>query len=91
MSSSVRNRKQAPVVLTPVTAPSSQAKLGTSHVGSTNQPSSITATSPSRNAQLEMNNLNKQSQWIVLAIASGACASFNGVFAKLYVYVHRSL
>jgi len=24
--------------------------------------------------------------WLVLAIASGACAAFNGVFAKLYVH-----
>jgi hypothetical protein len=24
-----------------------------------------------------------RSKWIVLAIASGACAAFNGVFAKL--------
>jgi hypothetical protein len=24
-----------------------------------------------------------QNKWIVLAIASGACAAFNGVFAKL--------
>jgi len=27
----------------------------------------------------------RRNQWIVLAIASGACAAFNGVFAKLYV------
>jgi hypothetical protein len=33
----------------------------------------------------EMENLSRKSQWIVLAIASGACAAFNGVFAKLYV------
>lgn len=26
----------------------------------------------------------RQNQWMVLAIASGACAAFNGVFAKLY-------
>lgn len=25
----------------------------------------------------------RRNQWIVLAIASGACAAFNGVFAKL--------
>jgi hypothetical protein len=31
----------------------------------------------------EMNNLSAKSQWIVLAVASGACAAFNGVFAKL--------
>lgn len=28
----------------------------------------------------------RQNQWIVLAIASGACAAFNGVFAKLYAW-----
>jgi hypothetical protein len=31
----------------------------------------------------EMENLSRKSQWIVLALASGACAAFNGVFAKL--------
>lgn len=29
----------------------------------------------------------RQNKWIVLAIASGACAAFNGVFAKLYVVI----
>jgi hypothetical protein len=38
-----------------------------------------------------MENLSKKSQWIVLAIASGACAAFNGVFAKLYVHTSFSL
>lgn len=33
----------------------------------------------------KMENLSRKSQWIVLAIASGGCAAFNGVFAKLYV------
>jgi hypothetical protein len=33
----------------------------------------------------EMENLSRKSQWIVLALSSGACAAFNGVFAKLYV------
>jgi hypothetical protein len=27
----------------------------------------------------------RRTQWIVLALASGACAAFNGVFAKLSV------
>ncbi|PSS16611.1 hypothetical protein M430DRAFT_103673 [Amorphotheca resinae ATCC 22711] len=27
--------------------------------------------------------MSRKSQWIVLAVASGACAAFNGVFAKL--------
>jgi hypothetical protein len=27
-----------------------------------------------------------QNRWVVLAIASGGCAAFNGVFAKLYVF-----
>ncbi|ROW14589.1 hypothetical protein VPNG_03166 [Cytospora leucostoma] len=38
---------------------------------------STTATAPSKMS------LVRQNQWIVLAIASGACAAFNGVFAKL--------
>jgi len=33
---------------------------------------------------MDISNLSKKSQWIVLAVASGACAAFNGVFAKLY-------
>lgn len=33
--------------------------------------------------EAEMENPSKKSQWIVLALASGACAAFNGVFAKL--------
>ncbi|KAH7370354.1 hypothetical protein BKA65DRAFT_15526 [Rhexocercosporidium sp. MPI-PUGE-AT-0058] len=32
---------------------------------------------------LGMENLSRKSQWIVLALASGGCAAFNGVFAKL--------
>lgn len=32
-----------------------------------------------------MDNISRKSQWILLAVASGACAAFNGVFAKLYV------
>lgn len=28
---------------------------------------------------------SRRNQWIIFAIASGACAAFNGVFAKLYV------
>merc|ERR1712093_904371 len=31
----------------------------------------------------EMENLSRKSQWIVLALASGGGAAFNGVFAKL--------
>lgn len=31
-----------------------------------------------------MNWIRRQPVWIVLAIASGACAAINGVFAKLY-------
>ncbi|KAG9244339.1 hypothetical protein BJ878DRAFT_582658 [Calycina marina] len=33
--------------------------------------------------QMERLSLGKTSQWIVLAVASGGCAAFNGVFAKL--------
>lgn len=30
-----------------------------------------------------LDTMSRRSQWIVLAVASGACAAFNGVFAKL--------
>ena len=29
--------------------------------------------------------MSRRTQWLVFAVASGACAAFNGVFAKLYV------
>ena len=50
--------------------------------------SSSQGSSPAEEAETtaEMENLSKKSQWIVLALASGACAAFNGVFAKLYVF-----
>lgn len=35
--------------------------------------------------EMEFKDLSRKSQWIALAIMSGACAAFNGVFAKLYV------
>jgi hypothetical protein len=38
-------------------------------------------------AGMDMQNMSRRSQWILLAVGSGACAAFNGVFAKLYVYV----
>jgi hypothetical protein len=50
------------------------------------------STPPSHNsdaqqdADMSLQNMSRKSQWIVLAVASGACAAFNGVFAKLYVY-----
>jgi len=33
--------------------------------------------------EMEFKDLSRKSQWIALAIMSGACAAFNGVFAKL--------
>ncbi|KAH9218112.1 hypothetical protein DL95DRAFT_406131 [Leptodontidium sp. 2 PMI_412] len=36
-----------------------------------------------RETLIGMENLSRKSQWIVLALASGGCAAFNGVFAKL--------
>lgn len=32
---------------------------------------------------MDLQNMSARSQWIILALASGACAAFNGVFAKL--------
>ena len=40
---------------------------------------------PAEDSEMNLSSLSRKSQWIILAIASGACAAFNGVFAKLYV------
>jgi hypothetical protein len=40
---------------------------------------------PVEGGEMDLSNMSRKSQWIILAIASGACAAFNGVFAKLYV------
>ena len=34
---------------------------------------------------------SKQPRWIVLALASGAFAAMNGLFAKLYVYINNDM
>ncbi|KAG9235825.1 hypothetical protein BJ875DRAFT_256061 [Amylocarpus encephaloides] len=36
-----------------------------------------------RDAAMEFKDLSRKSQWIALAVLSGGCAAFNGVFAKL--------
>jgi hypothetical protein len=36
-------------------------------------------------AEMDRSNISHKSQWVALAITSGTCAAFNGVFAKLYV------
>lgn len=33
--------------------------------------------------EMDLQNMSRRTQWIILAVASGACAAFNGVFAKL--------
>jgi len=32
---------------------------------------------------MDLQNMSRKTQWMILAAASGACAAFNGVFAKL--------
>jgi hypothetical protein len=39
--------------------------------------------------KMDLQNKSRRSQWIFLAVTSGACAAFNGVFAKLYVASSR--
>jgi hypothetical protein len=34
-------------------------------------------------AEMDLQNMSRKSQWMILAVASGACAACNGVFAKL--------
>jgi hypothetical protein len=50
---------------------------------SLSEPAAIPAADES---EMDLSNMSRKSQWIILAIASGACAAFNGVFAKLYVH-----
>lgn len=40
--------------------------------------------SNTRESENIMDWIRKQPLWIVLGVASGACAAINGVFAKLY-------
>jgi hypothetical protein len=35
-----------------------------------------------------MSTPNPKSAWLFFAVTSGACAAFNGVFAKLYVLTY---
>jgi hypothetical protein len=51
--------------------------------GSSSSPES--SIPPAEDGEMDLSNMSRKSQWIILAIASGACAAFNGVFAKLYV------
>ncbi|KAJ9149049.1 Transcription initiation factor iia small subunit [Pleurostoma richardsiae] len=41
------------------------------------------ATATSEDETMSSSSWTRRNQWIVLALASGACAAFNGVFAKL--------
>jgi hypothetical protein len=64
----------------------SSAKAGASLSGHHPQdaPSSNNASSPAPEEEmLDLHNMSRKSQWIILAVASGCCAAFNGVFAKL--------
>lgn len=46
---------------------------------------SLLKTHTARAAEVDGMSWAERNHWIVLAVASGACAAFNGVFAKLYV------
>lgn len=61
------------------------ASLSGRHVGSSSTSLSpeLKETETGTDEDSDMENLSRKSQWIVLALASGACAAFNGVFAKL--------
>jgi hypothetical protein len=48
-------------------------------------PHPASPTSAEQDDEMEFKDLSRKSQWIALAVMSGACAAFNGVFAKLYV------
>jgi hypothetical protein len=59
------------------------AALSQRHSSTSPPPSLLVAHEQENSGAENMENLSRKSQWIVLALASGACAAFNGVFAKL--------
>ncbi|KAH8596076.1 hypothetical protein B0O99DRAFT_686125 [Bisporella sp. PMI_857] len=61
----------------------SRPLLGAAAKGNVSPRSSSRATATETKNTQEMDGLSKTSQWIVLAVLSGGCAAFNGVFAKL--------
>lgn len=75
-------------LLSSTTVPAKEARkerqaLSERHATSPTSQEASTLDEPDSKAKME--NLSKKSQWIILALASGGCAAFNGVFAKLYV------
>lgn len=60
----------------------SQRRLSSNLVTSSGTPPGATEEEAPK---MDMQNMSRRSQWLILAVASGACAAFNGVFAKLYV------
>ena len=63
--------------------PSLSRRRPASHVATSPEPSSTTG--EEEPADMDLQNMSRKSQWLILAVGSGACAAFNGVFAKLYV------
>lgn len=62
------------------------SELAASTASLNERPSNVTpAEEEEEDREPEMDQASRKSQWIGLAVASGACAAFNGVFAKLYV------
>ena len=61
----------------------SQRPLSSSQPPSYNSASQDIEGEDTGEADMDLQNMSRKSQWIILALASGACAAFNGVFAKL--------
>ncbi|KAK3352954.1 hypothetical protein B0T25DRAFT_543213 [Lasiosphaeria hispida] len=66
-------------------SPSTKDKAGMSGIEDNRQPllDSETADEDSPRAEMAPTTWAARNQWILLALASGGCAAFNGVFAKL--------
>ncbi|KAH6676681.1 hypothetical protein B0J14DRAFT_636789 [Halenospora varia] len=60
-----------------------QRKLRSSHASLTTSTINEKSEKEGKEDDMEFKDLSRKSQWIALAVMSGACASFNGVFAKL--------
>jgi hypothetical protein len=65
----------------------SDAALSGQHVSSLPPPHRSVSPSSKREdeegAEMDKRSMSRKSQWVMLAFASGGCAAFNGVFAKL--------
>jgi hypothetical protein len=74
---------RVPLLGPQATKQDADAALSQRHSSTSPPPSLLVAHEQENSGTENMENMSRKSQWIALALASGACAAFNGVFAKL--------